>query len=92
MRGRFSSKWVGIELWKRLQYLGEGRLHYLRTRDGMEIDFIIERKGTLTPILQCPAKQARKPTRTRFMPSAFRATACQKRMTLVVHPFVAPAT
>jgi predicted AAA+ superfamily ATPase len=43
-------QWVGMELWKRLQYLGEGRLHYLRTRDGMEIDFIVEHGDTLTPI------------------------------------------
>jgi hypothetical protein len=43
-------QWVGIELWKRLQYLGEGRLHYLRSRDGAEIDFIVERQGALVPI------------------------------------------
>jgi predicted AAA+ superfamily ATPase len=43
-------QWVGIELWKRLQYAGEGRLHYLRSRDGAEIDFIVERQGVLTPI------------------------------------------
>lgn len=48
--GAFFEQWVGVELWKRLQYLGEGRLHYLRTRDGMEIDFIVERSGALTPI------------------------------------------
>jgi predicted AAA+ superfamily ATPase len=48
--GAFFEQWVGIELWKRLQYLGEGRLHYLRTRDGMEIDYIIEYRGALTPI------------------------------------------
>ena len=48
--GAFFEQWVGIELWKRLQYLGTGQLHYLRTRDGMEIDFIIEHGGKLTPI------------------------------------------
>jgi predicted AAA+ superfamily ATPase len=37
-------------LWKRLQYLGEGKLYHLRTKDGAEVDFIIERGGTLTPI------------------------------------------
>jgi uncharacterized protein len=41
---------VGIELWKRLQYLGEGSLHYLRTRDGAEVDYIIERGRTLTAV------------------------------------------
>ena len=39
-----------LELWKRLQYLGGGTLHYLRTKDGAEIDFIVERGGTLVPI------------------------------------------
>lgn len=48
--GVFFEQWVGIELWKRLQYLGGGQLHYLRTRDGMEIDFIVEHAGKLTPI------------------------------------------
>lgn len=43
-------QWVGIELWRRLQYLGEGQLNYYRTRDGAEIDFIVERAGRLTPI------------------------------------------
>ncbi|MGH7536800.1 MAG: DUF4143 domain-containing protein, partial [Gemmatimonadales bacterium] len=41
---------VGIELWKRLQYLGAAALSYQRTRDGAEVDFIVERGGTLTPI------------------------------------------
>jgi hypothetical protein len=48
--GAFFEQWVGIELWKRLQYLGEGRLFHLRTKDGAEVDFIIERAGALTPI------------------------------------------
>jgi predicted AAA+ superfamily ATPase len=48
--GPFFEQWVGIELWNRLQYLGEGRLHYLRTRDGMEIDYIIEHAGKLIPV------------------------------------------
>jgi predicted AAA+ superfamily ATPase len=41
---------VGVELWKRLQYLGTGTLHYLRTHDGAEVDFIIAREGLFTPI------------------------------------------
>lgn len=48
--GAIFEQWVGIELWKRLQYLGEGRLFHLRTKDGAEVDFIVERAGTLTPI------------------------------------------
>jgi predicted AAA+ superfamily ATPase len=48
--GPLLEQWVGIELWKRLQYLGNGTLSYQRTRDGAEVDFIVERGGTLTPI------------------------------------------
>ena len=32
--GPVFEQWVGIELWKRLQYLGTGKLHYLRTKAG----------------------------------------------------------
>jgi predicted AAA+ superfamily ATPase len=48
--GPVFEQWVGIELWKRLQYLGSGKLHYLRTKAGAEVDFIIARGGTLIPI------------------------------------------
>ncbi len=48
--GPVFEQWVGIELWKRLQYLGSGKLHYLRTKAGAEVDFIIARTGRLTPI------------------------------------------
>jgi uncharacterized protein len=48
--GPLFEQWVGIELWKRLQYLGSGRLHYLRTKAGAEVDFIIARGGRLVPI------------------------------------------
>ena len=48
--GPLLEQWVGIELWKRLQYLGDGTLYYQRTRDGAEVDFIVERAGILTPI------------------------------------------
>lgn len=48
--GPLFEQWVGIELWKRLQYLGGGKLHYLRTKAGAEIDFIIARAGRLVPI------------------------------------------
>jgi predicted AAA+ superfamily ATPase len=48
--GPLFEQWVGIELWKRLQYLGAGGLSYLRTKSGSEIDFIVERKGELIPI------------------------------------------
>jgi predicted AAA+ superfamily ATPase len=48
--GPMFEQWVGIELWKRLQYLGGGKLHYLRTKGGAEIDFIVARGTRLTPI------------------------------------------
>ncbi|MBI4369943.1 MAG: ATP-binding protein [Elusimicrobia bacterium] len=48
--GPIFEQWVGIELWKRLQYLGEGRLYYQRTKDGAEIDFVVEINGRLIPI------------------------------------------
>lgn len=48
--GPLLEQWVGIELWKRLQYLGDGTLYYQRTRDGSEVDFIVERAGMLMPI------------------------------------------
>ena len=48
--GPLLEQWVGIELWKRLQYLGRGQLHYQRSRQGAEVDFIIEDNSSLTPI------------------------------------------
>jgi len=48
--GRWFEQWVGIELWKRLQYLGEGQLHHFRTKDGAEIDFVIERGDRVIPV------------------------------------------
>ncbi|MBI2895387.1 MAG: ATP-binding protein [Deltaproteobacteria bacterium] len=48
--GSFIEQWVGIELWKRLQYLREGALHHLRTKDGAEIDWVVEHRGKIIPI------------------------------------------
>jgi predicted AAA+ superfamily ATPase len=48
--GPVFEQWVGIELWKRLKYLGADKLHYLRTKGGAEVDFIIERAGRFTPV------------------------------------------
>lgn len=48
--GSAFEQWVGLELWKRLQYLGKGKLSHLRTKDGSEVDYIIEQEGILTPI------------------------------------------
>ena len=48
--GPVFEQWVGIELWKRLQYLGEGKLYHQRSRDGAEVDFIIEHRSQLTPV------------------------------------------
>ena len=48
--GPVFEQWVGIELWKRLSHLGSGKLHYLRTKSGAEVDFIIEHGDRLIPI------------------------------------------
>ncbi|MBI1947599.1 MAG: ATP-binding protein [Deltaproteobacteria bacterium] len=48
--GPLFEQWVGIELWKRLQYLGGGRLSYLRTKAGAEVDWIVEHGGRVVPI------------------------------------------
>lgn len=48
--GPIFEQWVGIELWKRLQYLGQGQLFYQRTRDGAEVDFILKLENRLIPI------------------------------------------
>jgi predicted AAA+ superfamily ATPase len=40
--GRYFENWVGIELWKRLQYAGAGSLSYFRTKDGAEVDYVVE--------------------------------------------------
>jgi len=48
--GPLLEQWVGIELWKRLQYRGGGKLMYLRTKAGSEIDFIVDTGERLFPI------------------------------------------
>ena len=48
--GRYFEQWVGIELWKRLQYKGEGQLHHFRTKDGAEVDFVVQLGDRVIPI------------------------------------------
>ena len=48
--GPLFEQWVGLELWKRLKYLGHGSLHYYRTRAGAEVDFVVEREGRVIPV------------------------------------------
>ena len=49
--GRYFEQWVVLELWKRLQYLGAGRLSFYRTRGGAEIDVMVERPdGEVVPV------------------------------------------
>ena len=49
--GRYFEQWVVLELWKRVQYLGAGRLSFYRTRGGAEIDVVVERPdGALVPV------------------------------------------
>jgi uncharacterized protein len=47
--GPIFESWVAMEVWRRLHYTG-GRLHHLRTRDGAEIDLVVEQASGLTPI------------------------------------------
>ena len=47
--GPIFEQWVGIELWKRLQYLG-GTLHHVRSKDGREVDYLAEINGKLFPM------------------------------------------
>lgn len=47
--GSLFEQWVGIELWKRLGYLG-GTLYYQRTHDGAEVDFVVSLDGRLVPV------------------------------------------
>ncbi|MCC5789108.1 MAG: ATP-binding protein [Opitutales bacterium] len=48
--GRCFEQWVGLEIHRRLSYAKQGTLSYFRTRDGMEIDYIVECEGHYTPI------------------------------------------
>jgi len=48
--GPIFEQWIGIELWQRLQYLGVGKLYHQRSRDGAEVDFIVEHGGRLIPV------------------------------------------
>ena len=48
--GPLFEQWVGIELWKMLKYSGDGSLYHYRTKDGAEIDYILETGGELIPI------------------------------------------
>jgi predicted AAA+ superfamily ATPase len=48
--GALFEQWVGLELLRRLRYLGRGHLHYLRTEDGAEVDFIVELNRRLIPV------------------------------------------
>lgn len=48
--GPLFEQWVGLELWRRLRYLGTGSLHYYRTRAGAEVDFVVEREGRIIPV------------------------------------------
>lgn len=48
--GPLFEQWVGVELWKRLQYLGQGVLYHQRSKDGAEVDFIVQRDESLIPV------------------------------------------
>ncbi|MBT7082004.1 MAG: ATP-binding protein [Chloroflexi bacterium] len=48
--GKYFEQWVIAELWKRLQYIGKGKLHYFCTKDGAEIDAVLETTDRIIPI------------------------------------------
>ena len=48
--GTCLEQWVGMELYRRIGYAGRGSLSYFRTRDGMEIDYILDWEGEWIPI------------------------------------------
>lgn len=48
--GSCLEQWVGLELHRRIGYANRGNLSYFRTRDGMEIDYILELANELIPI------------------------------------------
>lgn len=48
--GPIFEQWVGLELWKRLQYQQTGKLTYYRTRGGVEIDFVVETHREIIPV------------------------------------------
>jgi len=53
--GYYFEHWVGIELWKRIQYNRNGQLSYLRTKSGFEIDYVIkmDRKSSAQRCIAC---------------------------------------
>jgi predicted AAA+ superfamily ATPase len=54
-------QWVGLELHRRLQYIGRGELHYFRTHDGAEVDYVLAIDKRIVPI---EVKWTDKPTPT----------------------------
>ena len=48
--GKYFEQWVGMEIWKRLQCRGDGRLHHFRTKDGAEVDYVVELGNEIIPI------------------------------------------
>ncbi len=50
MPGDLFKQWVGAELYRRLEYLNQGSLSYLRTKGGAEVDYIVQIDDRLLPI------------------------------------------
>ena len=48
--GKYFEQWVIAELWKRVQYIGKGQLHYFCTKDGAEIDAVLDMDDKIIPI------------------------------------------
>lgn len=75
--GHFFKQWVGMTLFRKLSYAGEGRLSHYRTRGGAEIDFIIERDEEWIPLevkwTQSPSSKDARHLRTFIADSRGRA-------------------
>lgn len=61
------------------RYLGrELELHYVRTKDGAEVDFAVSEDGALTHLIECKATDDRvRPALARFVRGFPEATAVQ---------------
>lgn len=75
--GKYFEQWVIAELWKRVQYTDEGKLHYFCTKDGAEIDAILETNNKIIPIeIKWTTRPSRKDARhlIRFIEETKNAT------------------
>jgi predicted AAA+ superfamily ATPase len=62
--GRFFEQWVVAEIWKRSRYRSDVNVYYFSTKDGSEIDLIVESDRGLIPVeIKWTDKPSRKDAR-----------------------------